>query len=165
MLRLTKSGPLLAAAAGIMMLGACADQSPQRASAPPAPKQTSAAAAPQQLAGPQQVGGWYQVMFDTNKFDLTPNGQAVINNVANAVSSDKAVWVTVIGKTDRVGSEAANLALSEKRAERVRDALVATGKVPANRIATRWSGEGKQDVVTPDDVAERRNRVVDITVE
>jgi OOP family OmpA-OmpF porin len=71
--------------------------------------------------------------------------------------------VTVIGKTDRVGSATANLALSQRRADQVRDALVAAG-VPAVRIDTRWTGEGLQQVATGDDIDEQRNRVVDITV-
>ena len=72
--------------------------------------------------------------------------------------------VTVIGRTDRAGTAAANMALSERRAELVRDALIAAG-VPAARIDTSWLGEGEQDVPTPDDVAMQRNRVVDIVVQ
>jgi OOP family OmpA-OmpF porin len=56
------------------------------------------------------------------------------------------------------------MALSERRAELVRDALIAAG-VPAARIDTSWLGEGKQAVPMPDDVAARRNRVVDIVLQ
>jgi len=80
------------------------------------------------------------------------------------VKNDSQVRVTVVGKTDRVGSAAANAALSQKRADRVRDALIAQA-VPANRIDTSWTGEGKQDVATADNIAEQRNRVVDIAVQ
>ena len=65
------------------------------------------------------------------------------------------VRVTVIGRTDRAGTAAANMALSERRAALVRDALIAAG-VPAARIDTSWLGEGKQDGPTPDDVAQQR---------
>ena len=74
------------------------------------------------------------------------------------------VRVTVIGRTDRAGTAAANMALSERRAELVRDALIGAG-VPSARIDTSWLGEGRQDVPTPDDVAQQRNRVVDIVVQ
>ena len=73
------------------------------------------------------------------------------------------VRATVIGRTDRAGTAAANMALSERRAELVRDALVAAG-VPAARIDTSWLGEGEQDAPTPNDVALQR-RVVDILVQ
>jgi outer membrane protein OmpA-like peptidoglycan-associated protein len=69
--------------------------------------------------------------------------------------------VTVIGRTDRIGAPPANIALSHRRANAVRDALISAG-VPAASIDTSWTGEGKQAVAT--DAAEPRNRVVDITV-
>ncbi len=149
MLKHNRSRRLLVAAAGISLLGACASESPPQA----------------KVAAPEPAGGWYQVLFDTNQSNLTAQGQMIVDNVAMAVKSDGSARVTIIGRTDRVGTAAANLALSEKRAERVRDALVATGFVPANRIETRWLGEGKQEVATADDVADQRNRVVDITVQ
>jgi OOP family OmpA-OmpF porin len=55
------------------------------------------------------------------------------------------------------------MALSMRRADAVRDALIAAG-VPVARIDVRWSGDGKQQRVTADDAAEPRNRVVDATV-
>lgn len=44
------------------------------------------------------------------------------------------------------------------------DALIA-GAVPANRIDTSWAGESRQEITTSDNIAEQRNRVVDITVQ
>jgi OOP family OmpA-OmpF porin len=129
------------------MLAACASQG----SPPPA-------------AAPQMAGAWYQVFFDTNKTDLSPRGQLIVNKVADVVTNNDEVRVTVIGRTDRAGTTTANMALSERRAELVRDALIAAG-VPSARIDTSWLGEGKQDATTPDDVAQQRNRVVDIVVQ
>jgi peptidoglycan-associated lipoprotein len=139
--------PLLAAV-GFAMLAACADQG-----SPPAA-----------AAAPQLAGAWYQVFFDTDKADLSPRGQLIVSKVAEVVRTHDEVRVTVIGRTDRAGTAAANMALSERRAELVRDALIAAG-VPAARIDTSWLGEGKQAVPTPDDVAARRNRVVDIVLQ
>jgi OOP family OmpA-OmpF porin len=130
------------------MLAACADQG-----APPAA-----------AAAPQLAGAWYQVFFDTDKADLSPRGQLIVSKVADVVRTHDEVRVTVIGRTDRAGTAAANMALSERRAELVRDALIAAG-VPAARIDTSWLGEGEQDVPTPDDVAAQRNRVVDIVLQ
>jgi OOP family OmpA-OmpF porin len=110
------------------------------------------------------AGAWYQVFFDTNQTDLSPRGQLIVNKVAEVVRINDEVRVTVIGRTDRAGTATANMALSERRAELVRDALIAAG-VPSARIDTSWLGEGKQDVPTPDDVAQQRSRVVDIVVQ
>jgi len=144
----TRSWRPLLAAVGFAMLAACADQG-----SPPAA-----------AAAPQLAGAWYQVFFDTDKADLSPRGQLIVNKVADVVRTNNEVRVTVIGRTDRAGTAAANMALSERRAELVRDALIAAG-VPAARIDTSWLGEGKQDAPTPDDVAMQRNRVVDILVQ
>jgi OOP family OmpA-OmpF porin len=87
----------------------------------------------------------------------------VVKRVAYVVANAGPTRVTVIGRTDRVGAPPANVALSRRRANTVRDALIAAG-VPAGHIDTSWTGEGKQAVMTGDDFAESRNRVVDITV-
>ncbi len=140
----------MAAALVISVVAGCAEQG--------APTSQTAAA-----ASPELGGAWYQVFFDTNSFAINDRGQMMVKNVAYVVANNGATHVNVIGKTDRAGSAAANLALSQRRADAVRDALVAAG-VPAARIDTSWTGERKQDVATADDAAEQRNRVVDITV-
>jgi OOP family OmpA-OmpF porin len=136
------------AAVGFAVLAACADQGPP----------------PTAVGAPEMAGAWYQVFFDTDKTDLSPRGQLIVGKVADIVRTDDDVRVTVIGRTDRAGTAAANMALSQRRAELVRDALIAAG-VPAARIDTSWLGEGEQAVPTPEDVAMRRSRVVDIIVE
>jgi OOP family OmpA-OmpF porin len=130
------------------MLAACADQG----------------SPPVAAAAPEMVGAWYQVLFDTDKADLSPRGQLIVSKVAEVVTKNDNVRVTVIGRTDRAGTATANMALSERRAELVRDALIAAG-VPSARIDTSWLGEGKQDVPPPDNVAQQRNRVVDIVIQ
>lgn len=113
--------------------------------------------------GPELAGAWYQIYFDTNKIDINARGQMIVDNVATVVKNNDATRVTVIGKTDRVGSPAANMALSRRRADQVRDALVTAG-VPAALIDTSWTGEAKQEVATLNGEADDRNRVVDVTV-
>jgi peptidoglycan-associated lipoprotein len=147
MAEFTRSWRPLLAAVGLAMLAACAGQG----SAPAA-------------AVPQMAGAWYQVFFDTNETDLSPRGQLIVDKVADVVTHNDEVRVTVIGRTDRAGTATANMALSERRAELVRDALITAG-VPSARIDTSWLGEGRQDAPTPDDVAQQRSRVVDVVVQ
>jgi len=138
----------------LALVAGCADQ----ASAPP-----SRPAASSSAGDPELAGAWYQIYFDTNKVDINERGRMIIKAVANVVANAGPTRVTVIGKTDRVGAPSANLALSQQRADHVRDALIAAG-VPANNIDTSWTGESKQQVSTADEFSEQRNRVVDITV-
>lgn len=90
---------------------------------------------------------------------------------ASAKASLRALAAQVGGKrlrieahTDSQGADAANLALSQKRAEAVRAELVAAG-LPAARLAA--VGKGESDPVTGNDSAEgrARNRRVEISVE
>lgn len=113
--------------------------------------------------GPELAGAWYQVYFDTNSSEINARGQTIVKTVSYLVANAGPTRVSVIGKTDRVGAPPANMALAQRRADAVRDALITAG-VPAARIDTSWTGEGKQQVATADDAAEPRNRVVDITV-
>lgn len=143
-LRVIVCGLALATAAG------CAQQS-----APPAASTSD--------SSPELAGAWYQIYFDTNSSAIDARGQGVVNTVAYVVANAGPTRVTVLGRTDRVGAPPANMALSQRRADTVRDALIAAG-VPSARIDTIWTGEVKQDVTTADNTAEQRNRVVDITV-
>jgi OOP family OmpA-OmpF porin len=136
----------LAAIVGISLLAACVQQQAPMAAAP-------------------QLASRYQISFDTNRSDINASGQAAIKSIAAVVRNNGTVRVTIIGKTDSVGSAEANMKLSQKRADQVRDALIATGKVPASSINTSWSGESKPEVTTAHNVAETRNRVVDIIVQ
>jgi outer membrane protein OmpA-like peptidoglycan-associated protein len=63
------------------------------------------------------------------------------------------------GHADRLGSEGANLTLSRRRAEAVRDYFVANG-VPRDKISIEWLGEARPMIDTADDVAEPQNRFV-----
>jgi outer membrane protein OmpA-like peptidoglycan-associated protein len=71
--------------------------------------------------------------------------------------------VLIIGHTDRVGSVAQNDALSLQRAERVREAVLRLG-IAADRVQVSGRGEREPLVPTEDEVAEPRNRRVELTV-
>ncbi|HLF58132.1 MAG TPA: OmpA family protein [Alphaproteobacteria bacterium] len=158
MKRLSGHSRALGAILALGMLAGCTGQAtspPPQAASPPQQADVSTA--------PQLAGAWYQVYFDSNKYDINARGRMIADRVAYVVKNNPATRVTVIGRTDRAGTPAANMALSQHRAEQVRDALIAAG-VPADRIDTSWTGEGKQAVATPDEIIERHNRVVDVTV-
>jgi outer membrane protein OmpA-like peptidoglycan-associated protein len=72
--------------------------------------------------------------------------------------------IEVVGHTDTVGSEAYNMRLSIRRADVVRDALVALG-ARREAIATNGVGETDLAVQTADGVREPQNRRSVITLE
>jgi outer membrane protein OmpA-like peptidoglycan-associated protein len=120
--------------------------------APPAPP--PAAVAPQ-----KQV---FIVFFEFDKSALTPDGRRVVDAAAAAFKSGKSS-VAVAGYTDLAGTQQYNLALSRRRAETVRAALIRDG-VPASAIDTSWHGKENPRVPTADGVREPQNRRVEITM-
>jgi hypothetical protein len=141
---------LLVAFAATFLLAACEQAQPVAAPPPPPPPPAS----------PPQV---FSVLFDTGRSTLTAPARATVQQAAAAYQSARGSGVTVTGHTDTTGSEQMNLALSQRRAQAVTDALVAAG-VPGTSINSTATGEASLPVQTADNVSEQRNRSVDITI-
>lgn len=103
------------------------------------------------------------VYFEEGKDVLTSESVAAFAQVKADILKRGAAEVTVIGHTDRVGSLASNDELSRQRAAMVRDALVAAGLDP-KLIEIAGRGEREPLVPTADEVAEPKNRRVEISV-
>jgi outer membrane protein OmpA-like peptidoglycan-associated protein len=95
--------------------------------------------------------------------EFTPESRIELENMLAELRQRGAPDVLVIGHTDRVGTEQFNDSLSLQRAERVRGELVKLGIVEA-RVQIAGRGEREPLVPTDDEVAEPRNRRVEISV-
>ena len=93
---------------------------------------------------------------------LRPYGQ-IVEQIAAQLKANNAATVIVTGKTDLSGTDSYNLALSKRRAEAVRAALIRDG-IAAGRITAQWTGEREPPVKTSQGVREPRNRVVEVTI-
>lgn len=74
--------------------------------------------------------------------DMLPGGRDELMKVAQALKASKASVVQVIGHTDRIGSDASNLALSQRRAQTVRAVLIQNG-VAADGLSAHGVGESE----------------------
>ena len=83
-------------------------------------------------------------LFDFNKAVLRPAGKAKLDELVSKAKAIKLEVILAVGHTDRVGGDAYNQKLSEKRAAAVKEYLVAKG-IEANRVYTEGKGE-KQSV-------------------
>jgi OOP family OmpA-OmpF porin len=137
---------VLAVMAAAFLLGACEEQR----------------AAPQATAAPQVRN--FLVFFDFDRSNLTPRAAAVVKEAANVAMAGQNARVTCTGHTDTAGPANYNMALSLRRANSVKDALVREG-VPSGQIAVLGRGEESLLVQTRDGVREPQNRRVEIVVQ
>jgi outer membrane protein OmpA-like peptidoglycan-associated protein len=77
--------------------------------------------------------------------DLQPDAQAELTSIAQQLVGAPASLVSVTGYTDRIGDERSNLALSRRRAETVREFLIARGVAEDAIVAV---GMGERDPAT-----------------
>ena len=122
---------------------------------PPAPPPPAPPAPP---PPPPQV---YLVFFDWDKYNITPEGQQIIQLAANQYHSGAHVTLQVTGYTDTSGSAGYNQRLSERRANAVAAALERLG-VPRSDMVVAGRGMNDLRVPTPPGVREPQNRRVEI---
>lgn len=101
--------------------------------------------------------------FTTGTTDFNDESKALADEVYEDVVSRQSPEVIVSGHTDTVGSAESNQALSEKRANAVREQLIDSG-VDADTIEATGYGESELLIETADDTAEQMNRRVEINV-
>jgi outer membrane protein OmpA-like peptidoglycan-associated protein len=105
----------------------------------------------------------YVVHFFFNTTDFTPESKTSLEGIAAEISRLPVPEIVIVGHTDRTGPESINDPLSLRRAEKVRDALVAMG-IRAKEIEVAGHGERELAVVTPAQVREPKNRRAEIRV-
>jgi MtrB/PioB family decaheme-associated outer membrane protein len=113
--------------------------------AAPAPAPKPPPAAPMD-APVQKITLQSKALFDFDKAVLKPEGRAAIDAevIAKLPQVQRLQLVLVSGHTDRIGTDAYNQKLSERRSDAVRDYLVSKG-VPKDKVETVGLGE-KQPV-------------------
>jgi len=97
---------------------------------------------------------------DTN---LSQESQQLLLEIFSAIAERTSPDISIIGHSDRSGSDEYNYQLSLRRATAVFDAFVETGINP-NLMEVTSHGENNPIVKTPDDVSEPRNRRVEIII-
>ena len=106
----------------------------------------------------------FVVYFESGpKVEFVAAAGPVLNELRAYLATVPAPEITVIGHTDTVGTMESNDLLSIKRAYAVRDFLVDEG-IKAARIDISGRGERELAMPTADEVAEAKNRRVEISV-
>ncbi len=103
------------------------------------------------------------VLFDTGKSDLRSEAREALAKLTGIVLNYPSLHLNIEGHTDSTGGVELNQALSEKRADSVRDYLVGQGLDTSSLSA---QGLGMSDPVADNNTAQGRqkNRRVEIIV-
>ena len=100
-------------------------------------------------------------LFDFDKAVLRPEGKAKLDDVAAKAKQLKIEVILAVGHTDRIGKDAYNQRLSERRAKAVQDYLVGAG-VSAGVLAAKGYGEAEPVASNDTDDGRAQNRRVDL---
>jgi len=125
---------------------------------------TSTTTAPVAIAGPTPgsqehlvVNVGDRVFYDFDKSDLRPEARATVEALAVWMANYPATTLALEGHADERGTREYNLALGERRANAIRDYLVALGIGP-NRLSTISYGKERPAVLGSSEEAWAQNR-------
>jgi OmpA-OmpF porin, OOP family len=104
------------------------------------------------------------VNFNFNDAHLTPEAERILDGVAKAYRGQRTMKTEIAGHTDSVGNERANMKLSERRADAVRDYLISHG-AHSDQIVRRGYGKTQLRVYPERTEADgERNRRVELSI-
>ncbi len=104
------------------------------------------------------------IQFPVGQDIILPRNYPLLMKVQKAIMAFNEPTVVIEGHTDSTGSKAKNDELSERRAQAVREYLVANGTLPKDRIFAE--GFGSRKPLAPNETAEGRaiNRRIDVVI-
>ncbi len=80
------------------------------------------------------------INFDTGKTTIRPGSRGLLDRAAKVMADYPSLRIRIVGHTDDVGDDAANMTLSQGRADAVKAYLVSKG-IDESRIETQGMGE------------------------
>jgi OmpA-OmpF porin, OOP family len=104
-----------------------------------------------------------RLLFDTNAATLQPSSQEQLQNIANILKAYPNVHLRIGGYTDNQGDAAANLKLSQDRADNVMQQIVILGVDPS-RLDAKGYGEDHPVADNATDAGRAQNRRISMRV-
>ncbi|HSY07771.1 MAG TPA: OmpA family protein [Steroidobacteraceae bacterium] len=101
------------------------------------------------------------VLFDTGQATLKPGADRALDRLSQFLKDSPGTHVIIEGHTDAVGTDDYNLALSQRRAQAVADALSARG-VSTVRLETKGLGKSYPVASNDTQAGRQQNRRVEI---
>lgn len=104
------------------------------------------------------------IFFDYNEATLSATSKPELERVIALMQERPTLSLEIHGHTDNVGSASYNVKLSLRRAEAVRDYLVTTGGISADRLRVRGFGFTKPVATNKTEEGRHQNRRSEFTV-
>jgi len=106
-----------------------------------------------------------KVLFDTDKADVKPGAAAALQQITGSIGQRYGQGaVRVMGFADSRGDKSYNRDLSARRAEAVKNYLVAKGSIDASRVSVEPMGEAMPAASNATAIGRQENRRVEIAV-
>jgi OOP family OmpA-OmpF porin len=105
------------------------------------------------------------VEFAFNSAALAPASLATLNEVGQALMTRPEASVEIQGHTDAVGTAAYNMQLSQRRADAVRDHLLANSDLSPDHLTSKGYGEADPIASNETDAGRAHNRRVQFVIE
>jgi peptidoglycan-associated lipoprotein len=159
----TRAGAFLCAFFGAGLLGACANKAAikETAQTPPPPLERTATSAPSDSSASdraerekQDLASLLQetvIHFDYDAYRLTPDSQARLQRLADALREHRTLQIKIAGNCDNRGTEEYNMVLGQQRAGAAKKYLANLGIDPTRVEIISY---GKERPVDPHDTEE-----------
>ncbi len=103
------------------------------------------------------------VFFDTGKATLRKESYTELNELAEVMKNKETLEIEIAGHTDNVGSDEANLVLSQGRADAVRNYLLSKG-IDSKRVTAKGYGETQPVADNDTDEGRQKNRRTEVRI-
>jgi len=146
-------------AAAALVLTAC-ESAPEDTGATMGTTQTTTASPNAPTPGSQealQVEVGDRIFYDFDSSDVRSDQRGTVDKLATWLQSNPSVALTIEGHADERGTREYNLALGERRANAVREYLVARG-IDSSRLNTISYGKERPEVLGSNEYAWAQNR-------
>ncbi len=116
------------------------------------------------ISGNQLVMRLFGLTFPSGSAEIRPDNFSLLTKVQRVLREFPNSPVVVGGHTDSRGNDATNLALSQRRADAVREYLLANMSISEQRISAIGYGEARPIASNDNAAGQARNRRIDILV-
>jgi outer membrane protein OmpA-like peptidoglycan-associated protein len=98
------------------------------------------------------------ILFDSGSANIQAQSMGIIRQISQVLQQESGMILKIVGHTDADGEDTANMTLSKKRAEAVKNVLISVYNIDVNRLQTDGKGESEPmgDNTTSDGKAQNR---------